>query len=92
MRFIIVAGHVHNYERFLQDDVVYLVSGGGGAVPYEVDRTTPDLYQGIDFPNFHYVKLTIAAGKLTGEMYRLDEATAPAPHFTLKDTFVVDAH
>src|SRR5436190_12821013 len=40
VRFIIVAGHVHNYERFLQDDVVYLVSGGGGAVPYEVDRTT----------------------------------------------------
>jgi hypothetical protein len=86
-RFVVVAGHIHNYERLVQNDIVYLVSGGGGAVPYEVDRTSPDLYKGIDFPNYHYVKLTIAAGTLRGEMYRLDEATAPAPHFTLKDSF-----
>ena len=64
VRIVVVAGHIHNYERFLQDDVVYLVSGGGGAVPYEVDRTPADLYKGIDFPNFHYVKMTIAGGKL----------------------------
>ena len=90
-RFIVIAGHIHNYERFLQDDVVYLVSGGGGAVPYEVDRTPTDLYQGIDFPNYHYVKLTIAAGRLKGEMYRLDEPAAPMPHFTMKDAFEVTA-
>ena len=86
---VVVAGHIHNYERFLQDDIVYLVSGGGGAVPYEVDRTPPDLYKGIDFPNFHYVRMTIGAGRLKGEMYRLDEPAAPMPHFTLKDTFEV---
>ena len=90
-RFIVVAGHIHNYERFLQDDVVYLVSGGGGAVPYEVDRTATDLYKGIDFPNYHYVRLTIAAGRLKGEMYRLDEPAAPMPHFTRKDAFEVAA-
>jgi 3',5'-cyclic AMP phosphodiesterase CpdA len=88
-RLVVIAGHIHNYERFLQDDVVYLVSGGGGAVPYEVDRTPPDLYKAIDFPNYHYVKLTIAAGTLKGEMYRLDEPAAPMPHFTVKDTFEV---
>ena len=53
----------------------------------KVDRTPRDLYQGIDFPNYHYVKVTMAAGTLKGEMFRLDEATAPSPHFTLKDTF-----
>ena len=90
-RFVVIAGHIHNYERFLQDKVLYLVSGGGGAVPYEVDRTPRDLYQGIDFPNYHFVKLTITAGKLRGEMYRLDEASAPAPHFTVKDTFELSA-
>lgn len=90
-RLVVVAGHIHNYERFLQDDVVYLVSGGGGAVPYEVDRTPPDLYKGIDFPNYHYVKFTIGVGTLKGEMYRLDEPAAPAPHFTVKDTFDVSA-
>jgi len=32
-KFIVVAGHIHNYERFEQNGVVYLVSGGGGAPP-----------------------------------------------------------
>ena len=86
-RIVVVAGHIHNYERFLRDDVLHLVSGGGGAVPYEVDRTAADLYKGIDFPNYHYVKLTIESGLLHGEMYRLDEPAAPSPHFTIKDTF-----
>jgi hypothetical protein len=90
-RLVVVAGHIHNYERFLEDEVVYLVSGGGGAVPYEVDRTPSDLYKGIDFPNYHYVKMTVAAGLLRGEMYRLDEPAAPMPHFTRKDIFEVSA-
>ena len=33
LRFVVAAGHVHNYERFFQDGIVYLVSGGGGAKP-----------------------------------------------------------
>ena len=92
VRIVVVAGHIHNYERFLQDEVTYLVSGGGGAVPYEVDRTPADLYKGIEFPNYHYIKLTIAGGRLRGEMFRLDEPTAPSPHFTMKDAFEVAAH
>ncbi|HVZ20581.1 MAG TPA: metallophosphoesterase [Vicinamibacterales bacterium] len=90
-RVVVIAGHIHNYERHLQDDVVYLVSGGGGAKPVYVDRTPDDLHTAIDFPNFHYVKLSIADGRLTGQMYRLDEPAAPAPHFTVKDSFEVDA-
>jgi acid phosphatase type 7 len=38
-RIIVSAGHIHNYERNQKDDVVYLVSGGGGAKPYFVERT-----------------------------------------------------
>jgi hypothetical protein len=90
-RFVVLSGHIHNYERFLQDDIAYIVTGGGGAVPYEIDRTPPDLYQTSEFPNFHYVKMTIGDGLLTGQMFRLDEATAPNPHFTLKDTFSIKA-
>jgi acid phosphatase type 7 len=90
-RFVVIAGHIHNYERFLDDDVVYVVSGGGGAVPYEVDRTQADLYQRNEFPNYHYVKLTIGSGVLNGEMCRLDEPSAPHPHFTVKDRFTCAA-
>src|SRR5262249_23925159 len=49
-RFVVVTGHIHNYERFLQDDVMYLVSGGGGGAPYDVERTPLDLHKGIEFP------------------------------------------
>jgi hypothetical protein len=86
-RFVVVAGHVHNYERQERDGIVYLVSGGGGAKPYEIDRTPDDLYKGIEFPNYHYVKFTVAGNVLKGEMYRLDEPTAPLRHYTVKDTF-----
>jgi acid phosphatase type 7 len=58
-RFIVVASHIHNYERFLRDGVVYLASGGAGAVPYLVDRSAVDLYQSPEFPNFHYVKFVL---------------------------------
>jgi hypothetical protein len=86
-RILVVAGHVHNYERLAQDDVAYLVSGGGGAVPYEIERTAADLYKGTEFPNYHYVKLTITNGSMKGEMFRLDDPAAPSPHFTMKDSF-----
>ena len=88
---VVIAGHIHNYERLVRDNVVYLVSGGGGAKPAVIDRTPADFYQGIDFPNFHYVKLTITDGHLQGEMIRLDEPAAREPHFTVKDTFDVSS-
>ncbi len=78
-RFVVSAGHIHNYERFEQDGVVYLVSGGGGAFPYEVQRTASDLYQNADFPNYHYVRFTLRDRTLSGEMIRLSDYAAAHP-------------
>jgi Calcineurin-like phosphoesterase len=86
-KFIVAAGHIHNYERFLQDGVVYLVSGGGGAVPYPVDRTPPDLFQDPGFPNYHYVKFVLTGKTLTGTMIRLADRTAET--WEAKDKFTV---
>jgi acid phosphatase type 7 len=86
-RFIVVAGHIHNYERFLQDGVVYLVSGGGGAVPYPVDRSAADLYQSQEFPTFHYVKFVLEGDTLRGTMYRLSDPTAGT--WEAKDKFEI---
>lgn len=79
VRFVVSAGHIHNYERNARDGVMYLVSGGGGARPYEVDRAKQDLYQGTDFPNFHYVRFELQAGRLKGEMIRLEDYDAEKP-------------
>jgi hypothetical protein len=89
-KFLVSAGHIHNYERTVQDDVVYLVSGGGGAHPYPVERTPNDLYQDNGFPNFHYVKLVLEGNALKGTMYRFDP-DAPTPTWEAKDSFELRA-
>jgi hypothetical protein len=86
-RFLVTAGHIHNYERTVRDGVVYLVSGGGGAKPYFVERTTEDQYKSVLFPNFHYVKLTLEKDRLHGEMYRVSDPEAVTLRLELKDSF-----
>ncbi|HWF45610.1 MAG TPA: metallophosphoesterase [Bryobacteraceae bacterium] len=84
---IVSAGHIHNYERHIVDNVTYLVSGGGGATPYFVERTRDDLYQSTLFPNYHYVKFTVGAEKIHGEMYRVSNPDAVSLEVELKDQF-----
>jgi len=88
-RFIVSAGHIHNYERQMKDDVLYLVSGGGGAKPYFVERTPDDLYNSIVFPNYHYVKFTLEKDRLHGVMVRVFDPEASTPAYAVKDSFDV---
>jgi hypothetical protein len=90
-RFLVSAGHIHNYERSVVDGVTYLVAGGGGAPPYFVERTPEDLYQSILFPNYHYVKLTVEKDRLHGAMYRVTDPEAEHLTVELKDTFDLTA-
>lgn len=89
-RFVVSAGHIHNYERFSQDGVTYLVSGGGGAMPYEVDRSLSDLYRNADFPNYHYVRFELRGPTLSGEMIRLQDYAAATPaRWRIQDRFEI---
>ncbi len=90
-RIIVSAGHIHNYERHKIDDVVYLVSGGGGAKPYFVERTPDDLYQSILFPNFHFVRFVLNGQRLEATMYRVADPEANDLQVEPKDKFVVQA-
>jgi hypothetical protein len=90
-RFIVCAAHVHNYERFQRDNILFLVSGGGGGKPEAVKRSAADLYQSNDFPNFHYLRFQLTAGQLRGEMVRLDPDTAAGASWTVRDRFALDA-
>jgi hypothetical protein len=87
--FLVSAGHIHNYERNVVDGVTYLVSGGGGAPPYFVERTPQDLYQSLVFPNYHYVKLTLEKDRLHGAMYRVVDPEAATLTVALRDSFDV---
>jgi hypothetical protein len=86
-RVIVSAGHIHNYERNIVNDVTYLVSGGGGATPYYVERTKDDQYQSVMFPNYHYVKLTVLPDRLHAEMVRVTDPDAGEPSWQVKDKF-----
>jgi hypothetical protein len=89
-RFVVSAGHIHNYERLQRAGIEYLVSGGGGAHPYEIDRTSADAYQSAEFPNYHYVRFELSGGRLTGEMIRLQDSDAAVPsHWEVKDRFAI---
>jgi 3',5'-cyclic AMP phosphodiesterase CpdA len=83
-KIVVIAGHIHNYERFRRRGVDYLVSGGGGATPYRVLRTFRDLYPHNFFPNYHYVKFARDGDKLKATTYRLDgDSFSPVDRFTV---------
>jgi hypothetical protein len=84
---LVSAGHIHNYERNVVDGVTYLVSGGGGAPPYFVERTTDDRYRSILFPNYHYVKFTLEKDRMLGEMYRVVNPESDTLTMEVKDHF-----
>lgn len=86
-KIIVIAGHVHAYQRFDHNGVVYLVSGGGGAVQYVISRSPDDLYQNNVFPNYHYVKFESVPGALKATMYRLKDKGG----FEESDSFLVGA-
>jgi hypothetical protein len=88
-RFVVIAGHIHNYERFERDGVVYLVSGGGGAPQQTIDREPDDLFRANSYPNFHYLKFTLSGATLDATMYRL--ANTNSAVWEAKDTFRVRA-
>jgi acid phosphatase type 7 len=89
-RFIVSAGHIHNYERLAQGGVTYLVSGGGGATPYDIDRPLEDLYRGTQFPNYHYVRFELHGQRVSGEMIRLEDYAAATPaRWQVRDRFEI---
>ena len=91
-RYIVTAAHVHNYERFLQDGVVYLVSGGGGAKPSALPPRGPaDLYQERSDPNYHYMKFVVHEDKIEAQMIRVTDPLADSPRWEVKDRFQVSS-
>ena len=88
-RVIVVGSHVHNYERYSRDGVMYLVSGGGGAKPVPAPRMFGELSHLRTGVNFHYLRFVLANGALTATMVRYD-ARDPAA-WTEPDRFEVKA-
>jgi hypothetical protein len=91
-KFVVVSGHVHNYERFEIAGISYIVSGGGGAKPYPVFARNPlDLYRDPADPNFNYVVLQIHGKQADATMYRVADPKAATLSVEVKERFTLTA-
>jgi Icc-related predicted phosphoesterase len=71
-RFVVIAGHVHNYERHEHKGVTYFVTGGGGARPYLIARPRGDPLYGKAAVNYHFLLIEVDRGKMKVTMNRLE--------------------
>lgn len=91
-KFILVSGHIHNYERFETDGITHIITGGGGAAPYPVVIRGPqDQYRDPGFPVFNFVVLTVEGKKAEGTMYKIADPKADQYSLIEKDHFVETA-
>ena len=90
-RVIVIGSHVHNYERYRRDGVLYLVSGGGGAKPVPSLRVFGELSKLSTSVNFHYLRFTLVGDRLTGTMVRFGATDKAGRAWTEPDHFEVDA-
>ena len=96
-KFIVVNGHIHNYERFERNGITYLISGGGGAKPYPVlIRGGEELYQASDpkknppVINYHYLVIRIEGKHAEVKMYRVADPNAEKLTVEMRDEFLLD--
>ncbi len=85
-RIIVLAGHVHNYERYEHGGVTYVVSGGGGATPYMIQRSDGDFYRDPG-PTYNICNFTVDHGELRFQMLKLTLEGAQ-PQWTMRDSFI----
>ena len=88
-RFLVFAGHVHNYERYEHGGVMYIVTGGAGASPYVIPRGPDDFYRDPG-PTYHYCALTVDKGRLDFSMVKL-EMQGDKATYTKRDSFTLSA-
>ncbi len=88
-RVVVIGSHVHNYERFDRNGVLYLVSGGGGAKPVPVLRLSHELSKLRTAVNFHYLRFTLERDRLTGTMVRFEAKEHTGDAWSEPDRFEI---
>jgi hypothetical protein len=76
-------GHDHNYQHYLRNGIHYIISGGGGAPLYDVDKPAPGITQKVvSIENFVSVRVdgkTAHLQTISIDGKVIDEFDIPAP-------------
>ena len=64
---IVFAGHDHDYERLYKDGVHYIVTGGGGAPPYNLKKKEP--YSRLFLKKHNYCVLSVSGAGLSVKVF-----------------------
>ena len=78
----VFCGHEHNYQRFLQNNIYYIDTGGGGAPLYSQTRSSPYLQKFVK--DYHFCALLLKDGTLNVKVFDtnlnlIDEFKIPSP-------------
>jgi len=88
-RIVVIASHVHNYERHAHGGITYFVSGGGGAHAYPIDRAPGDPYPDNRI-NYHYLDVVVDSTSMKFTMNRV-ELQNGKPVWTQPDSVTIQA-
>ena len=83
---LVFAGHDHMYERGELEDVKYIVTGGGGAPLYPVNRRGPG--QLAFEPAYHFLRVAVDGPRVTVTAVRPDGSEIERCGFTGDDGWV----
>jgi len=86
-RFVVIASHVHNYERHEHGGITYFVSGGGGAHAYPIERVPGDPYPDNRI-NYHYLDIVVDSRAMKFTMNRV-ELQGGKPVWTQLDSVTI---
>ena len=76
-------GHDHNYQHYLKNGVHYIVSGGGGAPLYDVDKPVDGITQKVVSAE-HFVRIRVNGKTAHADAIALDGSTLDKIEFQAK--------
>lgn len=74
---LVFNGHEHHYERFLVDETMYVVTGGGGRSLRPAETCPADTPQPLasNYTDHHFIALEIGDGRILAEVVAADGST-----------------
>jgi hypothetical protein len=85
-KILVLSGHNHNYEHYAEHGISYIVTAGGGATPYRINRKPTDFYHD-NGPTYHYCRLKVDGHTLKLDMFKLNRAVPDKPRWEIRDSF-----